>query len=206
MLLIKRRAGDMVRNSDPKRQLGEQVQDVFLRRDGLDGDADLPASYRGNGISENQLPGLGRTGREDGAGAGIPPERVRRRVGQELPDPLDWCIHGVNRTGTKAHGRDYTRVKARKGRWRDKLIRNNRAGKEQEEEIHEDGNIVFFLFRFTKGRILKIQAEGWCASSKYLRALKVSGWPLSNRCCRESKGSRWVSTEKLGTSQGTAFK
>jgi hypothetical protein len=129
MLLIEKSAGDMVRNGDPKRQPGEQVQYVFLGRDGLDGDMDLPAPYVGDGISENQLPGLGWTRREDGAGAGIPPERVRRRVGQKLPDPLDRCIHGINRTGAKAHGRDYTRVKARKGRWRDKLIRINSPGR-----------------------------------------------------------------------------
>ena len=104
MLLIEWGAGDMVMNGDPERQPGEQVQDVFLRRDGLDGDADLPASYWRIRVSQNQLPGLGRTGREDGAGAGIPPERVCARLGQQVPDPFDRCINCSNRTRAKARG------------------------------------------------------------------------------------------------------
>ena len=77
MLLIEWGAGDMVMNGDPERQPGEQVQAVFLRIDGPYRDADLPASYGRIGIRQDQLPGLRRTGREDRAGAGIPPQRVR---------------------------------------------------------------------------------------------------------------------------------
>jgi len=94
----------MVIDDDPERKTGEQVQDVFLRRDGLNGDANIPTSPEGGCISDDLLPGLRLAGREDRAGAGIPPERIRSRVREELPDPFDRCINCSNRTRAKARG------------------------------------------------------------------------------------------------------
>ena len=48
------------------------------------------------------------------------------------------------------------------------------------------------------------QSTGFCASIRYFPARKLSGSPRATRACSASSPSRWVSTEKPGTSQGVA--
>jgi hypothetical protein len=91
----------MMVTSDAQRQLAEHIQLPFLGHDGLDRKVNVPPSPESRRLSEDLLAGLSRASGDDGAGLGIPPQRIPSRVIKETPDALDRRVHGGNWAGAQ---------------------------------------------------------------------------------------------------------
>ena len=58
MLAVKRRAADMIEDSDAKGETCHQVELMLVRRDGLNGDVNTPSFSQSGGLGEDSLTGL----------------------------------------------------------------------------------------------------------------------------------------------------